>query len=83
MDQYDPGGALAAERIAELHRQADRRRLASRIPGRTHVGTGTARHGRHGSSGDMATPPPARAVAASQRRPLPAVQGEEPRREPC
>ena len=35
MDQYDPGGALAAERIAELHRQPDRRRLASRIPGQS------------------------------------------------
>jgi hypothetical protein len=33
MDQYELGDALAAERIAELRRHADRWRLASRIPG--------------------------------------------------
>jgi hypothetical protein len=35
MDQYELGVALAAARIAELRRHADRRRLAGRIPGRT------------------------------------------------
>ena len=35
MDQYELGAALAAARIAELRRHADRRRLAGRIPGRT------------------------------------------------
>jgi hypothetical protein len=35
MDLYTPGVALAAARIAELHRQADGQRLANRLPGRT------------------------------------------------
>jgi hypothetical protein len=35
MDQYELGVALAVARIAELHRQADRWRQASRLPGRT------------------------------------------------
>jgi hypothetical protein len=35
MDHYELGVALAVAHLAELHRQADRRRLASRIPGRT------------------------------------------------
>jgi hypothetical protein len=35
MDHYSLGMALAMAQITELHRQADRRRLASRIPGRT------------------------------------------------
>jgi hypothetical protein len=35
MDHYELGVALAVAHRAELHRQADRRRLASRIPGRT------------------------------------------------
>ena len=35
MDQYELGVALAAARIAELRRHADRWRLAGRIPGRT------------------------------------------------
>jgi hypothetical protein len=35
MDQYQLGVALAVSRIAELRRRADRRRLASLIPGRT------------------------------------------------
>jgi hypothetical protein len=34
MDQYQLGVAFAAAHLAGLHRQADRRRLASRIPGR-------------------------------------------------
>jgi len=34
MDHYELGVALAVAHLAELHRQADRRRLASRIPGR-------------------------------------------------
>jgi hypothetical protein len=39
MDRYELGVALAVAHLAELHRQADRRRLASRIPDRT-----TGRH---------------------------------------
>jgi hypothetical protein len=35
MDQYELGVALAVERTAELRRQADRWRLASRLPDRT------------------------------------------------
>jgi len=35
MDLYTPGVALAVARIAELHHQAERRRLAGRLPGRT------------------------------------------------
>jgi hypothetical protein len=35
MDLYTPGVALAAARIAELGRQADQGRLASRLPGQT------------------------------------------------
>jgi hypothetical protein len=60
MDQYKLGVALAAGRIVELRRQADRWRLASRIPGRT----GTRRRDRapgsprlpdrHGQTADRA-----------------------------
>jgi hypothetical protein len=35
MDNYEPGVWMAVARLAELHHQADRQRLASRIPGRT------------------------------------------------
>jgi hypothetical protein len=35
MDNFEPGVWMAVAHLAELHRQADRRRLASRIPGRT------------------------------------------------
>jgi hypothetical protein len=64
MDHYEPGVVLAVAQLAELHRQADRRRLASRIPGRTagrrgHRAPGSSRVlGRHGQAAD-------RAVAAS------------------
>jgi hypothetical protein len=76
MDRYELGVALGVAPLAELHRQADRRRLASRIPGRPpQVGAKTGRQGRHTSSGDTARPP--------SPRPLPAVPGEQPRREPC
>ena len=34
MEHYELGMALAMAQIAELHRQAERRRLASPIPGR-------------------------------------------------
>jgi hypothetical protein len=34
MDHYEPGVWMAVAHLAELHRQADRRRLPSRIPGR-------------------------------------------------
>jgi hypothetical protein len=56
-EHYELGVALAVAHLAELHRQADRRRLASRIPGRT-VGRrgdrapGSSRvPGRHGQAG--------------------------------
>jgi hypothetical protein len=35
MDHYELGVALAVAHLAELHHQANRQRLASRIPGRT------------------------------------------------
>jgi hypothetical protein len=35
MDLYTPGVALAVARIAELHRQGERRRQAGRLPDRT------------------------------------------------
>jgi hypothetical protein len=35
MDQYELGVAFAAAHLAGLRRQADRRRLASRVPGPT------------------------------------------------
>jgi hypothetical protein len=60
MDHYELGATLAVERIAELRRQADRRRLASRIPGptaRRHRGRspGSSRVlGRHGKAADRA-----------------------------
>jgi hypothetical protein len=69
MDRYELGVALGVAPLAELHRQADRRRLASRIPGRPpQVGAKTGRQGRHTSSGDTARPP--------SPRPLPAVPGQ-------
>ena len=82
MDQHELGVALAVARIVELRRQADRRRLAGRIPDRT-----TGRHrdrppgslrlaGRFGQAADWA-------ATAPPRRPPPAVPGEQPRREPC
>jgi hypothetical protein len=64
MDHYELGVALAAAHLAELHRQADRRRLASRLPGRTAGRRGDRAPGsprvlgRHGQAAD-------RAVAAS------------------
>jgi hypothetical protein len=35
MDRYELGVALAVTHLAELHRQADRRRLSGRVSGRT------------------------------------------------
>jgi hypothetical protein len=60
MDHYELGVALAVAHLAELHRQADRRRLASRIPGRTadrrrDRAPGSSRAlGRHGQAADRA-----------------------------
>jgi hypothetical protein len=64
MDHYELSVALAVAHLTELHRQADRRRLASRIPGRTagrrgDQAPGSSRVlGRHGQAAE-------RAVAAS------------------
>jgi hypothetical protein len=64
MDNYEPGVWMAVAHLAELHRQADRRRLASRIPGRAagrrgDRAPGSSRVlGRHGQAAE-------RAVAAS------------------
>jgi hypothetical protein len=71
MDNYELGVALAVSRIAELRRQADRWRLASRIPGRAagrraDRAQGSPRVlGRHGQAAD-------RVVAA--RGPGPATE---------
>jgi hypothetical protein len=60
MDHYELGVALAAAHLAELHRQADRRRLASRVPGRTAGRRGDRAPGsprvieRHGQAADRA-----------------------------
>jgi hypothetical protein len=75
MDRYELGVAFAAAHLAELRRQADRRAWPAASPAAPHVGAGTGRQGRHGSSGDTARPLTA--------RPLPAVPGEQPRRQPC
>ena len=55
MDHYELGVALAVAHLAELHRQADRRRLASRSPGphRTSVRGQAAR----AATGPQATRP--------------------------
>jgi hypothetical protein len=63
MDHYELGVAMAAAHLAELHRQADRRRLARRIPGRTagqhrDLAPGPPRlAGRHGRAADWAGGP--------------------------
>jgi hypothetical protein len=71
MDQYELGVAMAAAHLAELRRQADRRRLASRIPGRI---AGRRRNrtpgwpwglGRHDHAVDCAGGHAAAAAAAS------------------
>jgi hypothetical protein len=72
MEHHELGVALAVERIAELRRQADRWRLASRLPDRT-----TGRHrdrppgslrlaGRPGQAADGAGGGRAAAVAAAR-----------------
>jgi hypothetical protein len=68
MDHYELGVALAVAHLAELRRQADRRRLTSRIPGRTAARRGDRAPesprvlGRRGQAAD-------RAVAASGHGP--------------
>jgi hypothetical protein len=60
MEHYELGVALAVTRIVELRRQADQRRLASRMPGRTgdrHRGQGARAAGlpdQHGQAADCA-----------------------------
>jgi hypothetical protein len=60
MDHYELGVALVVAHLAELHRQADRRCLASRIPGRTADRRGDRAPessrvlGRHGQAADRA-----------------------------
>jgi len=60
MDHYELGVTLAVAHLAELHRQADRWRLASRIPGRTAGRRGdrppASPHalGRHGQAAEPA-----------------------------
>jgi hypothetical protein len=75
MDLYTPGVALAAARIAELHRQADRWRLARRLADRTR---GRHRHWvpgsrrlpeRPGQAADRAGGRAAGAAAAGGPRP--------------
>jgi hypothetical protein len=64
MDNFEPGVWMAVAHLAELHHQANRRRLASRIPRRTAGRRGDKRPGSphvpgpHGQAAD-------RAVAAS------------------
>jgi hypothetical protein len=75
MDHYELGVAMAVAHLAELHRHADHRRLAGRIPGRTAGRRGNRTPGsppvlgRYGQGAD-------RAVAASG-------PDQEPRRERC
>jgi len=70
MDHYELGIALAVAHLAELHPQADRRRLASRIPGRT------AR--RHRDS-----PPGSPRVIGRQCHAAAGAPGRHPRSQPC
>jgi hypothetical protein len=61
MDQYELGVAMAVAHLAELHRQADRRRPTGRLPGRTRgrhrdLAPGSPRRaGRHGCAAAAAT----------------------------
>jgi hypothetical protein len=83
MDHDELRIARAAERIAELRRQADRWRLASQIPGRTAgrrrdlAPASPCRAGRHGPVADGADRGRWGAVAAASG------PGEQPRRKPC
>jgi hypothetical protein len=45
MDNFEPGVWMAVAHLAELHHQANRQRLASRIPGRTARRRGDKRPG--------------------------------------
>src|SRR5215208_4639715 len=79
MDHYELrvaelGVVLAVAHLAELLRH-DRRRLASRIPGRTQGRHRDRAPGCRDSWAEEPRPPSARS--------LPEVSGEEPRREPC
>jgi hypothetical protein len=76
MEHYELCMALAMAQIAELHRQAERRRLASRIPGRAggrrrDRAPGSQRLAdRHGQAADrVGGSRPAGGVAASGPRP--------------
>jgi hypothetical protein len=60
MDNFEPGVWMAVAHLAELHHQANRRRLASRIPRRTAGRRGDKRPGSphvpgpHGQAADRA-----------------------------
>jgi hypothetical protein len=82
MDQCTLGVALAVARIAELHRQADRWRLASGLPGRTGGRRRDRRQGRRATRADPARPLTVQA-APPPRRPRPAAPSQPPRRQPC
>jgi hypothetical protein len=62
MDNFEPGVWLAIGHLAEPHRQADQRRQASRIPGRTggrrrvRAPGSPRRPGRHGQAADRNGP---------------------------
>jgi hypothetical protein len=77
MDQYELGVAMAAAHLAELRRQADRWRLARRIPGRTAGRRGNRMPGspwvlgRHDHAVDCAGGRAAAAAAASAAGPGP------------
>ena len=51
MDNFEPSVWMAVAHLAELHRQADRRRLATCIPGRNRFLHRHARPGPNGPSG--------------------------------
>jgi hypothetical protein len=70
MDNFEPGVWIAVAHLAELHHQANRQRLASRIPGRTARRRGDKRPGSphvpgpHGQAAEraVATGGPGRAT---------------------
>jgi hypothetical protein len=83
MDKFEVGVWLAIANLAELHRQADQRRQASRLPGRTR---GRRRDRAPGSPRPLGRPGQAADRTGGSRpprRPRPAALGRQPRRQPC